>query len=245
MNYMEEFLNFEAVVKLRNDYDNDLFKFVELMKSIGFLKEYAEYFEKSCCYDKKYNEFSEDLFWHYVELNNGDKNNTCLEFQWGKGFTWGNKKDCLDYDNEIKILSVDDLIKACKQEEMFNMNYEYTDFQSELEDKEIALEFDDFLNFYEWSIVKYPDGKYNIIDKQCNTFIFDENTLFDNVVDRVYFRMLDYFINEETTYNDNPKYLKYQYEKYIQIGNKLNLLNEENKSYTECFQDNDDLNNYI
>ena len=49
MNEMEEFLTFGAVVKLRRSYDDDLFKFIELMKSVGFLKEYAEYFEKSCC----------------------------------------------------------------------------------------------------------------------------------------------------------------------------------------------------
>lgn len=52
MNEMEEFLTFGAVVKLRRSYDDDLFKFIELMKSVGFLKEYAEYFEKSCCFDK-------------------------------------------------------------------------------------------------------------------------------------------------------------------------------------------------
>ena len=37
MNEMEEFLTFGAVVKLRRSYDDDLFKFIELMKSVGFL----------------------------------------------------------------------------------------------------------------------------------------------------------------------------------------------------------------
>lgn len=54
MNEMEEFLNFGAVVKLRRSYDDDLFKFIELMKSVGFLKEYAESFEKNCCFDKEW-----------------------------------------------------------------------------------------------------------------------------------------------------------------------------------------------
>ncbi len=76
------------------------------------------------------------------------------------------------------------------------MNYEKTSFLNELEDKESATELDDFLAFYEWSIVKYPDGKYNIKDEQCNTFDFEENTTFDTVLDRVYFRMFDYFIDE-------------------------------------------------
>ena len=47
MNEMEEFLNFCAVVKIRRSYDDDLFKFIELMKSVGFLKEYAENFERN------------------------------------------------------------------------------------------------------------------------------------------------------------------------------------------------------
>ena len=47
MNEMEEFLTFGAVVKIRKEYDDDLYKFIELMKSIGFLREYAESFEKA------------------------------------------------------------------------------------------------------------------------------------------------------------------------------------------------------
>ena len=56
------------------------------------------------------------------------------------------------------------------------MNYEHTSFKNELDDKESASELDYFLDFYEWSITKYPDGKYNIKDEQCNTFDFEENT---------------------------------------------------------------------
>ena len=101
MNEMEEFLTFGAVVKIRKEYDDDLYKFIELMKSNGFLREYAESFEKNCCFDKEFNEFSEDRFWYYVKLNNGNTRDTCIEFQWSKGFTWGNRKDYLDYDKDI------------------------------------------------------------------------------------------------------------------------------------------------
>ena len=188
MNEMEEFLTFGAVVKIRKEYDNDLYKFIELMKSIGFLREYAESFEKNCCFDKEFNEFSEDRFWYY---------DTCIEFQWSKGFTWGNRKDYLDYDKDMKILNVDELIKVCRKEKLFNMNYEYTNFENELQDKESASDLDNFLDFYEWSITKYPDGKYNIKDEQCNTFDFEENTTLDKIIDRVYFRMFDYFTDEE------------------------------------------------
>ena len=196
MNDMEEFLNFCAIVKIRRNYD-ELHKFIELMKGVGFLKDYVESFEKNCCFDKELNNFSEDVFWYYVKINNGNTQDICLEFQWGKGFTWGNREDYLDYDSEMKILNVDELIHACNKEHLFKMNYEYTDFKNELQDKESASNLDYFLDFYDWSITKYPDGKYNIKDEQCNTFKFDENTTLDEIIDTVYFRMFDYFTDEE------------------------------------------------
>ena len=241
MNEMEEFLNFCAVVKIGRYYDDELFKFIELMKSVGFLKEYAENFEKSCCFDKQFNEFSEDMFWHYVEINGGNTRDTCIEFQWSKGFTWGNRKEYLDYDNEIKILTVDGLIKACNKEELFKMNYEYTNFKNELQDKESASDLDSFLDFYEWSITKYPDGKYNIKDEQCNTFDFEKNTTFDKILNRVYFRMFDYFTDEEDIeelMKEDSQYVKKKYESYMRTGEKLHLLDEDNKKhYTEWFQE--------
>ncbi|MBQ2917093.1 MAG: hypothetical protein IJE59_02825 [Clostridia bacterium] len=230
MNEMEQFLNFGAVVKINRSIDDDLLKFIELIKSVGFLKEYIESFEKSCCFDKEFNEFSESTFWHYVKINNGDLNNTCIEFQWSKGFTWGNKKDYLNYDSEMKILTVDELIIACNKEELFKMNGEYTTFKNELEDKESASELDDFLNFYEWAIYKYPDGKYNIKDTQCNTFDFDENTTFEQIIERVYFRMFDYFIDEEELEDEN---VKERYDRYIKVGENLKLLDEHSKQQYE------------
>lgn len=242
MNEMEEFLTFGAVVKIRKEYDDDLYKFIELMKSIGFLREYAESFEKNCCFDKEFNEFSEDRFWYYVKLNNGNTRDTCIEFQWSKGFTWGNRKDYLDYDKDMKILNVDELIKVCRKEKLFNMNYEYTNFENELQDKESAYDLDNFLDFYEWSITKYPDGKYNIKDEQCNTFDFEENTTLDKIIDRVYFRMFDYFTDEEDIEDlmeKDSEYVKKKYESYMKTGEKLHLLNEENKKYyyAEWFQE--------
>ena len=237
MNEMEEFLTFSAVVKLRRSYDDDLFKFIELMKSVGFLKEYAESFEKNCCFDKEFKEFSEDVFWHYVEINNGNKNDTCIEFQWSKGFTWGDRKDYLGYDSEMKILNIDELIIACNKEELFKMNYEYTNLKNELQDKESASELDNFLDFYEWSITKYPDGKYNIKDEQCNTFDFEENTTLDKIIERVYYKMVDYFIDEEDIEglikDGDFNYVKSKYESYMKIGENLKLLDETNKKYYE------------
>lgn len=242
MNEMEKFLNFAAVIKIRRSYDDDLFKFIKLIKSVGFLNEYINNFENNCCLDKEFNEFSEDVFWHYVKINNGNTRDTCIEFQWSKGFTWGNGKDYLAYDNEMKILNIDELIKACNKEELFKMNYEYTNFRKELQDKKSASDLDDFLVFYEWSIVKYPDGKYNIKDEQCNTFDFEENTTFDKVLNRVYFRMFDYFMDEEDIEglikDGDLEYVRKNYESHIRTGENLKLLDEEKKKqYTDWFQE--------
>lgn len=72
----------------------------------------------------------------------------------------------------MKILNVDELIKVCRKRKLFNMNYEYTNFENELQDKESASDLDNFLDFMSGLITKYPDGKYNIKDEQCNTFEF-------------------------------------------------------------------------
>ena len=46
MNDMEKFLNFAAVVKIRRFYDDELYNFIKLMKSMGFLNKYINFFEK-------------------------------------------------------------------------------------------------------------------------------------------------------------------------------------------------------
>lgn len=114
MNGMEEFLNFCAVVKIRRNYDDDLYKFIELMKNVGFLKHYAEHFEKSCCSDKEFNEFSEDVFWHYVkrkyesyiktgeDLKLLDKESKRHYEDWFQGIIKENKvKDTMEINNDI------------------------------------------------------------------------------------------------------------------------------------------------
>ena len=135
----------------------------------------------------------------------------------------------------MKILNVDELIRACNKEYLFKMNYEYTNFGNELQDKESASDLDNFLDFYEWSITKYPDGKYNIKDEQCNTFDFEENTTLDKVIDRVYFRMFDYFIDEgevENLIRDGEfNYVKNVYESYMKVGKNLKLLDDNDKSF--------------
>ena len=242
MNDMEKFLNFAAVVKIRRFYDDELYNFIKLMKSMGFLNEYINFFEKKCCLDKESHEFSNSVFWHLVDLNEKNTLSTCIEFQWGKGFTFGDEKIYTDYDSEIKILSVDDLIKSCKKEELFNMNFEYTTFSNELKDKESAFELDDFLDFYEWRIVKYPGKKYNIRDEQYNIFDFEENTTLHEVTERVYFRMLDYFMLEQDIEEmlegdeDDIRYVHNTFKSYMNIGKKLHILNSKNyEDYKNSF----------
>lgn len=244
MNDMEKFLNFAAVVKIRQSYDDELYNFIKLIKSIGFLNEYINSFEKNCCYDKEFQEFSDSAFWDLVEMNRKNSLSTCIEFQWGKGFTFGDEKDYIDYDSEMEILSVDDLIKSCYKEELFKMNYTYTSFDSEIPDKESASELDDFLDFYDWRIVKYPDGKYNIRDEQCNTFDFEENTSLIEITKRVYFRMLDYFMDEQDIEEmlegdeDDIRYVHRTFEIYMDIGKRLNLLDKENyENYKNSFNE--------
>ena len=233
MNLMEKFLTMGAVVSINFSLDDEIYKFIKLMKSVGFLKEYAEYFEQKCCTDK-FGDYSSSHLEHLIKLNGGNLKDTCFEFQWGKGFTWGNKQDYLKYDEEIEIITIDDLIRTCHKEEIFQMNGIKVDFVDVLEDKESASVLDDFLEFYDWSIHKYPDGTYNIKDEQCNSFDFEENTTLKEVTDRVYGMMLAFFENEEDYNLDDEDDLRMAQEKlnlYIKIGENLNLLSEASKNY--------------
>ena len=233
MNDMEKFLNFGAVVKVKRSNDDELWKFIKLIKSVVFLDEYINHFQNSCCTNKQYSEYTEDEFWHLVELNCKDKYNTCLEFQWGKGFTFDDEKNYTNYDPEIKIISVDELIKSCNKENEFKLNYRYTSFDKELEDKKIAKELDDFICFYDWSIVKFPNNEFNIKDEQTNSFDFDENiTDFKEIISRVYYRMFDYFLDEEDIegllYGGEYNYVKERFDSYIDTGKKLELIDDVN-----------------
>lgn len=57
---------------------------------------------------------------------------------------------------------------------------------------------DNFLNFYEWCILKSDDeeNKYDIYDLQTNCIVDDESKTLDEVIDRVVGRAVDYETNE-------------------------------------------------
>lgn len=68
----------------------------------------------------------------------------------------------------------------------------------ELTKDEKMKSLDEFLNFYEWCIIKSDDeeNKYDIYDLQTNCIIDDESKTLDEVINRVVGRAVDYETNE-------------------------------------------------
>lgn len=246
----EKFLSgcYYAVVNIQKR-TNDLYNFLVLMEHLGF-KDYVNSFEKNCCdirskeEKEKYEycreeDFCEDRLIHLAQINK--VNNICIEFQWGKGFTFGDLSDYIG--GETKILSVNDLIKAVGKEELFNMNYEETDFLKELEDKDFAMELLDFCEWYEWELVKFANNRYNILDLQTNEFVGyfgnsqnDNGTLRD-CIERVFYRMVDYFTDEEE--HEELFYVEKRIKKFIEFGKEYNLYDEKNIEYLQkWFEEN-------
>ena len=97
-------------------------------------------------------------------------------------------------------------------------------------------ELDEFCEFYEWSVQKFGN-LYNILDTQTEEFKFDKSVKLDEIVDRIYFRMLDYFFDEEITDNldfsddEDLRYAKTKGENYLKLGKELGLLEEETYNY--------------
>ena len=152
--------------------------------------------------------------------------------KWDIGEEWKSNKF---YDEPDLNKEWQEIIPICESNiEYINRNAK---MMNELEDKECASDLDSFLDFYEWSITKYPDGKYNIKDEQCNTFDFEENTTLEGIIDRVYYKMFDYFIDEEDIEglikDGDFDYVKSKYESYMRTGEKLKLIDELNRQHYE------------
>ena len=244
MNDFQLFMNFGAVVEIRRNYRDDLYNFVKLMLGLGFMNEDITYFINAMklADDKKVannlsvngklsvleENYTDDYFWHIIDINEGRLNRICIEYQIGKGFTFGNKEDYLKYDETIKILSVEELIKACNMEEKFNLNYQETSFLEELKDKkdeELAILLTDFCEWYEWELVKYSNGLYNLLDLQTEELDTDKNYTKEEVIKRVYERLVDYSFDEQEyeTYEE----VKRDIEQFIRVGKQHNLINED------------------
>lgn len=74
----------------------------------------------------------------------------------------------------------------------------------ELTKDEKMKSLDEFLNFYEWCIIKSDDeeNKYDIYDLQTNCIIDDESKALDEVINRVVGKAIDYYRNEWTEYEE-------------------------------------------
>lgn len=265
MNDMELFLNFGAVVEIRRNYRDDLYKFCKLMISLGFIKEYIDYFmvsgktiediendkqnlgkSKAMLMEKLKtmtieevisllnSAYTDDTFWHLIDINEGKQNKICIEFQWGKGFTFGKKEEYLAYDKEMKILNIDELIFACGKEDEFGLGYVETSFMKELKDekdKELATELTDFCEWYEWELVKYSNGLYNILDLQTEELDEEQGVDLRKVIERVFYRMVDYFTDEEE--HDDLNYVEKNINTFIKLGKQYNLYSDDSIKYLQ------------
>lgn len=246
MNDYEKFLYgcYYAVVKIKR-FTNDLYNFIVLMEKVG-LKEYAENFERNCCDIRSREEkskkpycreedFCEDYFFHLAEINGVKGNVVCIEFQWGKGFTFGSLEDY--QAEEVKILSVEDLINATGYESEFGKDYVETSFINEMEekDKNFAEILDDFCSWYDWRLIKYSNFQYNILDIQTDEFaghFGDEDNINGNLrdcIERVFYKSVDYFIDEEE--HEDINYIEKTINEFIFYAKKYNLYDENYINY--------------
>lgn len=235
-----------AVVKIKK-YTDDLYRFLVLMENLGF-GNYVKSFEKNCCDVRSREEkekreyireedFCDDYFYHLAKINNID-GFICIEFQWGKGFTFGSFEDYYNKD-EVKMLSVDDLIKATNKEELFNMNYEETNFLKEIKNREddLAVYLTDFCEWYEWQLVKFPQNKYNILDIQTDEFVGyfgnlpEENGTLRDCIERVFYRMVDFYVDEEE--HEEIRDVEKRISKFVELGDKYNLYGEKDKEWLQ------------
>lgn len=175
--------------------------------------------------------FCDTMFWHYIDINEGRQNQICLEHQFGKGFTFGKEEDYIKYDDTIKVLSVDDLIFACNMEDKFNLGFVETSFLKELdkeEDNDLALYLTDFCEWYEWELVKYSNGLYNILDRQTEElvgFFNEESGTLRDCIERTFNRMVDFFTEEEE--HEEIEYVEKTVNKYVELARKYHLYSEE------------------
>lgn len=81
--------------------------------------------------------------------------------------------------------------------------------------KEKMKSLDEFMNFYEWCIIRsdiYID-KYNLYDLQTNEIVDNESKTINEIIDRVVGRAIDYETNE--TDNRDDEY-NYEYAEYLE-----------------------------
>lgn len=234
MNYFQMFIGNSAIVEIRRYYRDDLYNFCKLIEMLGFLNNEIEHFEKVFKIKEENTlleeSYCDDYFWHIVDINTTSQN-VYIEYQYGKGFTFGGAEDYKISEEDYKKISVNDLIVACNKEAEFNLGYIETDFIKELtkEQQDLAIILCDFCEWYEWQLVKYNNGKYNILDIQTEEFDFAENESLEEMIKRVFFRMVDYFTDEEE--HEDYYYTEKSITEYITLGTKYKLLDNDYVKY--------------
>lgn len=174
---------YDAVVEINYEND-DIYKFMDLMDDLG-LKTYVDWLRKI---DEKSGIMS-------GARHEGIKH-VCFEFQFGKGFTYGEKEDYLKSCEETKVLSLNDLIKSVGKEEDYfldNENIDLVKFSGGDEDLDVL---DEFCCDYGWRPIKCKKG-FNIEDTQVNEFVeLDCYQTFTELVDRILNRAIAYYLDE-------------------------------------------------
>lgn len=117
----------------------------------------------------------------------------------------------------------------------------------ELTKDEKMKSLDEFLNFYEWCIIKSDDeeNKYDIYDLQTNCIIDDESKTLDEVINRVVGRAVDYETNEvecDDEYIDDDIFRYYEnlYDiaKKYTIGEHYDLWLKDFREFIDDFKKN-------
>ena len=124
MNNLQLFMTFNAVIEIKRNY-KDLYRFIKKMLSESIFKnDIITFIRIMKITDTEINdeltikeiskilmnEYDDSYFWHIVDINEGYTNNICIEYQIGKGFTFDKKQNYINYDEEIKILTINDLL---------------------------------------------------------------------------------------------------------------------------------------
>ena len=119
-------------------------------------------------------------------------------------------------------------------ESEFGLNYKETSFLQELgeEDNKLATYLTDFCEWYQWGLVKYPNGRYNILDLEFDNDEFvgyfgNENTdtgTLKDCIERVFYRMVDYYTDEEDY--ERVEDMEKDINDFIELGKKYNLFDD-------------------
>lgn len=216
---------YNAVVEINYDND-DLYNFMDLMEDLGF-KKYVDYLRKI-----------DDKNGIICTAQHEGIKHLCFEFQFGKGFTWGEKESYLkscDEDDEMVVLSLNDLIKSVGKQEDYFLDNESIRLKDIGGDTDLEI-LDEFCCDYDWQPIKCKKG-FNILDTQFkNQFVNDEcYGTFTELVNVVIGRAIDYFRNEMCWDEDDiENQLNYGYS-LLKVGRKYR--DEESIEWLDDFEE--------